>query len=587
MKTQLLLFGLLANIAVISFAVDFPGAGGDLADKDAWGGALPSSSDGVTIVNAGTYTASDDLSFGSLAVASDQVVFDFAKDGDHQITLAAGGEACLALPASADTVTSFKGGVWDFSLGSPCLAPTTATYGGRTAELSDGCVWTNATRVTIARGAKNPNTTLSVRDGAKVFAQQLFVGYTSGGNVLSITDGGKVVVDGYAESGSTFYLDNKSPAKGNVAVVSGTGSSLEVRKGSALVGQGDAGGRIEITDGASAYFSNLMIGNTTSGADAQLFVGNGATLEAKNMTARSVGGSCVVSNATMALPDAFRIGGSFADGYSNFTFRVLGEATPFPLTVPNANDVFCGSSVGNVLELGLGAAWRLEDTVQLCYASDSVKRMNTVRIADGACLIGTNTVNFGERKQANSISNTLEIVNGGVVDIPELRLSGIGNRVVIDDGFLFCTNKYSVDNQYLRFGYKHPKSTGEPMNGSLTIRGSAPRLLSTSIVQFMNGSTLRYEIPQAGYAKEYCPVQSSALSLDSSSCTMEIAADDWARETGGKLKLATVTSSSGFKNGITNVIKAVSLPPNCRLYIENKALYLRAPKNSGSILIIK
>lgn len=585
MKTQLLLFCLLVNLTVISFAVDFPGAGGDLADKDAWGGALPSSSDGVTIVNAGTYTASDDLSFGSLAVAYDQVVFDFAKDGDHWLTLTAGGEACLALPASADTVTSFKGGVWDFSLGSPYLAPTSATYGGRKAELSDGCVWTNATRVTIARGAKNPNTTLSVRDGARIFSQELFVGYTSGGNVLSITDGGKVVIDG-ASGSSTFYLDNKTSAKGNAVVVSGIGSSLEVRKGSALVGQGDSGGRIEITDGASAYFSNLMIGNTTSGTDAQLFVGNGATLEAKSMTARSVGGSCVVSNATMSLPAAFRVGGKYADGYSNFTFRVLGKATSFPLTVPNGNDVFCGSSVGNVFELGQGAIWRLEDTAQLCYASDSVKQMNTVRIADGARLIGTNTVNFGERKQANSISNTLEIVDGGVVDIPELRLSGIGNRVVIDDGFLFCTNKYSVENQYLRFGYKHPKSTGEPMNGSLTIRGSAPRLLSTSVVQFMNESTLRYEIPQAGYAKDYCPVQSAKLLLESS-CALEIVADDWARETGGKLKLAAVTRNDGLENDITNVIKAVSLPPNCRLYIENKALYLRAPKNSGSILIIK
>lgn len=585
MKTRLLLIGLLANFAVISFAVDFPGAGGDLADKDAWGGTLPSSSDGVTIVNGGTYTASDDLSFGSLAVAYDQVVFDFAKDGDHWLTLTAGGEACLALPASADTVTSFKGGVWDFSLGSPYLAPTTAAYGGRTAELSDGCVWTNATRVTIARGAKNPNTTLSVREGARIFSQELFVGYTSGGNVLSITDGGKVVIDG-ASGSSTFYLDNKTPAKGNAVVVSGIGSSLEVRKGSALVGQGDAGGRIEITDGASAYFSNLMIGNTTSGLDAQLFVGNGATLEAKNMTARSVGGSCVVSNATMILPEAFRVGGKYADGYSNFTFRVLGKATPFPLTVPNGNDVFCGSSVGNVFELGQGAIWRLEDTAQLCYASDSVKQMNTVRIADGARLIGTNTVNFGERKQANSISNTLEIVDGGVVDIPELRLSGIGNRVVIDDGFLFCTNKYSVENQYLRFGYKHPKSTGEPMNGSLTIGGSAPRLLSTSVVQFMNESTLRYEIPQAGYAKDYCPVQSAKLLLESS-CALEIAADDWARETGGKLKLAAVTRNDGFENDITNVIKSVSLPADCRLYIEGKSLFLKCPRRSGLSIIVK
>jgi len=60
-------------------AVDFPSAGGNLADPAAWGGSLPSTSDSIVINQSGDYTATADIEFGSLTVAAQGITFDFAR----------------------------------------------------------------------------------------------------------------------------------------------------------------------------------------------------------------------------------------------------------------------------------------------------------------------------------------------------------------------------------------------------------------------------------------------------------------------------------------------------------------------------
>lgn len=78
------------------------------------------------------------------------------------------------------------------------------------------------------------------------------------------------------------------------------------------------------------------------------------------------------------------------------------------------------------------------------------------------------------------------------------------------------------------------------------------------------------------------------FSISGEGCGFDIDCEEWAKETGGRLKLAVATNAKGMDSvaGILDDVQA-TLPSNCRLYIENKALYLRAPKNSGSVLIVK
>jgi hypothetical protein len=97
-------------------------------------------------------------------------------------------------------------------------------------------------------------------------------------------------------------------------------------------------------------------------------------------------------------------------------------------------------------------------------------------------------------------------------------MSGIGNRLVVDSGSVFCTNKYGVSSQFLRFGYKHPKSTDDPVDVGLVLKGASPKVYSTSNVTFDNGACLRFEIPQSGYEDGHCPLTANTISFAAATC---------------------------------------------------------------------
>jgi len=170
---------LSCGLCLAARAVNFPSAGGNLADPAAWGGSLPSTSDGIVINQSGTYTATNDIEFGSLTVNAQGIAFDFASGGNHRIRLADGGNDSFQLLAPTDSLTSFLGGIWDFAGGTPYLAYANQGQIPGKDVLFDGCCWTNLNRLTIARGTKAHSTELLMRGGARVFTEELFVGNTS------------------------------------------------------------------------------------------------------------------------------------------------------------------------------------------------------------------------------------------------------------------------------------------------------------------------------------------------------------------------------------------------------------------------
>ena len=560
-------------------AVDFPSAGGNLADPAAWGGSLPSTSDGIVINQSGTYTATNDIEFGSLTVNAQGIAFDFASGGNHRIRLADGGNDSFQLLAPTDSLTSFLGGIWDFAGGTPYLAYANQGQIPGKDVLFDGCCWTNLNRLTIARGTKAHSTELLMRGGARVFTEQLFVGNTSPRNILRIADGSSVVVDNGGTDNTTVYVDNDNNgnAHQNAIYVEGSGSALDVRAGKTVLGHKDMSGILSVTDGATASFGELIIGNNISAQNNCMFVGNGAYVTIGTLTARGIGCSLVVSNATLALPDAARIGGGL--GYSNFTFRAVGETTTFPLNVASSQDVFCDVSQGNVVALEQGMQWRVEGSPNLCYGTGGTKSSNVLRVESNARFAATNTVNFGERIQANSVSNQWVVADGGVVDLPELRMSGIGNRLVVDSGYVFCTNRFGASSQMLRFGYRHPKATGNPADVGLVLKGANPKVHSTTSVTFANGACLRFEIPQAGYEDGHCPLTANQVTFDAGTeaSRIEVECTDWLRAGGGTIKLAQVSTNNGLSS-LEPALANASLPSGCRLCIKNNALFLKSER---------
>lgn len=568
-------FGLTAR------AADFPSAGGDLADPQAWGGTLPSADAGIVINQPGTYTATTDVEFGALTVTVQNVTFDFKSSGNHRIRLANGGEKSFQLSASKDSLTKFIGGVWDFAEGTPYLAYTDKVSGKDV--VFDGCCWTNLNRLTVSRGTSAHSTELLMKGGARLFAKELFIGNTSSSNALRVTEGSSVIIDN-GGSGNTVYMDNGDYdyASQNAISVEGTGSAFNVLAGKMVLGHKNSSGTLSVVDGATASFGPLIIGNNSSAANNCMFVGNGASVSIGELTARGIGSSLVVSNATLTLPDTARVGGM---GYSNFTFRVIGKDAAFPLTVAADQDVFCDGSQGNVVALEQGTHWNVDVSPRFCYGgTKGTKSFNVLRVESKARFLATKTVNFGERLQATSVSNQWVVADGGVIDLPELRMSGVGNRLIVDSGSVFCTNKYEVTSQYLRFGYRHGSSTGDPADVGLVLKGAAPQVYSTSFVTFANGSSLRFEIPRMGYEDGRCPLTAKQITFDAETCRIEVECADWIRAGGGTIKLAQASVKNGMAD-LEPALATVKLPSGCKLFIKNDALFLKTIK--GVVLIVR
>ena len=577
---------LSCGLCLAARAVDFPSAGGNLADPSAWGGSLPGTSDGIVINQSGNYTATADIEFGALTVAVQGVTFDFASGGNHWLRLANGGNDSFQLSAPTGSLTSFLGGIWDLAKGTPYLAYASYSPVSGKDILFDGCCWTNLTRLTISRGTKAHSTELLMSGGASVFTEELRVGHTSSKNILRITDGSSVVVDN-GGTGITVYIDNddNGNAPQNAIYVEGAGSAFDVRAGKTVLGNKDMLGLVSVTDGATASFGELIIGNTASASNNCMFVGNGASVTIGALTARGIGCTLIVSNATLTLPDAARIGDS---GYSNFTFRAIGEDTTFPLKFAKDQDVFCDASLGNVIALEQGIQCNVGVSPRLCYGgTGGTKSYNILRVESNARFMATNTVNFGERVQASSVSNQWIVADGGIVDLPELRMSGIGNRLVVDGGYVFCTNKYGVSSQYLRFGYRHGSSTGDPADVGLVLKGASPQVYSTSFVTFANGACLRFEIPQSGYEYEdgHCPLTANTITFDAETCRIEVDCVGWLRVGGGEIKLAQVSANNGLDT-MASALANVNLPSGCRLFIKDKALYLKSVER-GLVMTIR
>ena len=285
---------LSCGLCLAARAVDFPSAGGNLADPAAWGIPLPSTSDGIVINQSGTYTATADIEFGSLTVAAQGITFDFDSSGNHRFRLANGGENSFILSAPTGSLTSFLGGIWDFAEGMPYLAYSSQISGREI--LFDGCCWTNLSRLTIARGTKAHSTELLMMGGAKVFTKELRVGHTSSKNILRITDGSSVVVDN-GGTGTTVYIDNDNNgnAPQNAVYVEGSGSTLAVKAGKTVFGHKDMSGLVSVTNGATASFGDLTIGNNASASNNCLFVGNAASVTVGTLRVQALNCSLVVS----------------------------------------------------------------------------------------------------------------------------------------------------------------------------------------------------------------------------------------------------------------------------------------------------
>lgn len=290
---------LLALVSLPAFAADveFPNSdgSGDIASPTAWGGSLPVASDRPFFnYNRGnlTYTASGDVTFAGISLASGTIVytatFDMreAKSGSASRTITLTDSISNGVKKAC---ANFYGGIWNVDGALSQYSENTFTVGNGAKMTFTGAYKAGANATTLKVDGAGSSLLLS-------YAQ--FPASTHVGQSIVITNGASMVLTGgdpyssasgsYVSIGALAMSGNNSGGGSRSVLVSGSGSTLSITAYNtfAWVGGVSAGGghRLTVSEGglynspgATLYVSSKGTGNnvvTVCDADSRMVVSN-------------------------------------------------------------------------------------------------------------------------------------------------------------------------------------------------------------------------------------------------------------------------------------------------------------------------
>lgn len=670
--------------ALCASAVNFPGAGGDISSNgvSGWNGAMPDTSAEAGFTQAGTYTASADVTFGSVNLATGGLVFDFTA-ANKTVTL--GGDTPMAFQSVAADL-DFKGGMWKF--------------GGKTVQvrnisssaeitLSDGCVWTNLNNFTPSYGGTGAKS-FRVLDRSRIHADSININNYGNNGIpgkLEIGSGGEVhIVNTTLEinatagtyggnrvdvhgTGSLFDIandcntsyrttddglrirDNATLRIGGTTKIGVTASTvnawMEVLNGATAttktINFQSSDGRLTVSNatlsatklaiGASGMYSNrvqvldgsvanadefvfqsgsnrieisdsvytatkvcnfgwqenfdvhdsvleacgqntlltipkINIGTSTSGKTDrnQLIVRDLATADIRETFFISSNNRLSVSDATYYATNGFQLG--YTSAATGNVATVSGSSARFV----RAGNVF-GSGRYNTFELGDRAIWDIGGVnVTLMGSTDH----NTLRVTGGAVLRnvcetpGDQNFYIGSDNDTHG-DNTMEILDGATVSVERFFVRGVNNRIIVSNATL---NASSTAGYGIWIGHGS-NSAGN----KLIIRGTTPRV-ALNEYKSAKGSSIRFEVPAAGYANGYVPVTARILNPGSTTTEkFEIDCTAWAanHEATGSLVLMRTEDAISNANAAWILAQNPDLPANVKLKVKGGDVILCKP----------
>ena len=559
MKTSTLMACALLT-AGICRAIDFPSAGGDIASDgaDGWNGAKPGSGEEAKFTQAGTYTASGNVTFGSVNFASDGLVFDL-RSGNRAVTL--DGATPVVGPSAANATTHLKGGSWSGT------GMTFQSIGdGYTLLLSDGVSITDAGTLSLGHSLKTNSVILT--GGSEIHAATILSHRWGGTNAkLDVGDGSKVYSTGafmVQQNGSVNFVGN------HLVDVHDAGSLLQV--GADLnLGQYNSDNVIRIRDGATLSVESTKV-RMAGGGSHLLEVLNGATATVKTIEIASTGNRVFVSNATCTASTNIQLGN--AATVTGNVMRVEGQTAVF-----NCPGNVFGLGCGNLFELVDGATWDIGGTdITLMSGASS----NVLRVAGGAVLANTNapaagaTLKIGADNTALGY-NRIEILDGAVVNLEGCFVRGVNNEIVVSNA------TFKIDGT----GYGIWIGHGSNSSGNkLIVQGATPRV-DLKEYKSSKGSTIRFEVPAGGYAEGHVPVTANRLdsNLNTSTEKFEIDCAAWAANPDAVRKLVLLrTATTDITSAQADWILAQNpgLPDGIRLKVTSREVILQ--KRDGFIL---
>ena len=540
----------------------------------AWAEELTSASGETKTVTAGTYTASQDLTFGALQVAASPVIFDFSANPSRKVVFNGTSKTAFAVEKS-DAEVVFKGGEWVGSGDS-----VDSFYCGFTASadnsrvLLDSCTWTNLSRLYVGNYASNCRLTLN--NNSRFYASDCFLMRRSGasGAELNVLGGSGLY---FASDATPFRTDNDEGNSSGRITVAGAGSILSAPYSEFRLGYKTANHCLSVSNGASLVANKFIVGVNDTATDSQVLVADGATLTAADISIRNSGCCMTVSNATLTVDstavDAIKVGYT---GRTGGSFVLSGKDAQINYNPSGNVDVFAADSGGAEFRIENGATWEVDATQIASKTSNSVFRVGyggTFRARDN------NRLQFGPAGDDNadpacSLSNRLEVCDGGNLEFGSIRFSGSGNMLIVSNGLIKCGQ--------IQIGYNRPywinTSKVKSKDCALVLRGERGQIdAPNGALQVQNGSVLRFEVPEDGYESDIIPLKVKMLSF-AEGTKMEIDCEAFMYK-GGKVTLVEVTEKDGFKNA-NNMIAAVndSLPQGCYLSVIGKKLMLTCSK---------
>ena len=562
-KMMILLSGAVLSFAACADTV-FPSAGGstDIASPAAWGlEQLPEETETV-LFGDGIYQASADVCFGVLKHQSwnaGALVFDVSSER----TLSFAGFNYDG--GAASSTNWFKGGMFDFRNGEFVVqgASSPVCYGqNRWVFVSGGARLTNISKVTTVKTNIGGN-------GFWIDGEGSLFSHTG---EFRLTERGPrcrfLVTNGGAYSGTgTFYLSHLGswktsyfPSTNRLEVV-GNGSSFSLTGSLLAAADGDG---IEVRDGASMSVGGMSLGYLNT-CDKGIF----ARIEGDNTTFTSAGnvevagvaiadGSDnrfeVLSGATATVNGTFYAGGSAADTcggtlfISNATFNcnsiVVTEADKsygnrivlsgkdavfnFKPANSSARMIFRGGPGGEfVVENGASYDWQSGTasdgfsyngtTVTGGYSVQCTLRARAQGKLTGAKLHTGHT--SGANATSGCVSNRIEAVDGGSVEVAELSAADLYGVIAVSNG--------AIRAKTLTIGRNTVTGTLST-NCLFEVAGAAADVVVTNSLSVINGSSLRFVLPDESYAADTIPVKVTGTSSGNGAgladgCRLEIA----------------------------------------------------------------
>ncbi len=611
-KTTLTTLSLLVSLCAA--AADFPTAGGDIASNgaDGWNGTKPGSGQEAKFTQAGTYTASGDVTFGSVNFATSGLVFDL-RSGNRTVTL--DGATPVVGPTAANATTHLKGGAWTAT----SKIERKSLGAGNALMLTDGATITDSDKFSPAFNSQNAlivlsgnseihantiylheygntNTVLDVGTGSKVYSTGVFhvsasqnsgyekpgyhridvhdagsllqvggdldVGQRSSHNVVRIRDWANLKVTGSVSMGSGWVVS------GNHAVEILNMATATVSR-VALIRQDN---RLTVSN-AVLTATEIFIGDSSRNQGGNIVeVLDGAKATAGTTTFRTCGNSLLISNATYTIGASISLGN--AATVTGNVIKVAGPTAVFTY----AGNVF-DKGWNNTFELADGAAWRLGGANMQAMMNGGSN--NVLRVTCGAVLDNTSDpagdsnfwLNYENQTWEN---NTLEVLDGATARFERLFVHGVGTKIVVSNATLqaSATGGYGI--------WLGRSGSGQ----KLIVRGATPRVMLNEY-KSANGSTLRFEIPAEGYAAGYVPVTARVLNpANTATEKFEIDCAAWAANPRAepRLVLMSCTNAISSANAAWIVAQNQGLPENVRLRVIGGEVAISKPRSTTIIL---